>query len=409
MAASLYGIMNKKWHRYHFYTYAIMLYFLIAPLRDVLAGDNGTLSKYVIALIVLVGLLESAHDFRLKFDRFNVPILYLMALSTVSCLWAYSSETALDSLVVYLYLPGMALFFSCLQYEQREYNAIAIAAVIGGVIATIYLLISGNGDYQGHGRLTYGAANDPNNLAGFLLVPLVLLLRKVESSKGVPRITSIAAMIVLLYAIFMTGSRGALLGFVVALVSFLFLKRFYRNAAIVVALVAVLTVVWFVIVPILPDDIRMRLFTVEGFTNALYTQGQRGELWNVALNMVIPNQPLWGYGTDCGHYLIGVNYGSVMDVHNLYLNMIIEYGLLGLPVFLYFLWVNLRECYRGGKNVEIALLLGTLTVAFFLDAYEKQFFWNAIYLATISRAIVLPGSQNRNAPSKGKRYPAIYD
>ena len=69
-----------------------------------------------------------------------------------------------------------------------------------------------------------------------------------------------------------------------------------------------------------------------------------------------------------------------------YLNMIVEFGIFGIPAFLGMLFSLLRKEYKRGLFLEAALLIGVSGVIFFLNSYAKKFFWNVIMLLLIESA-----------------------
>jgi len=140
-----------------------------------------TLNAFItFALPVCIYFLVAVNAFTITRIRFIVAVMSLTALFI-----------AVQSIVTYHFHPGSSLIL-----ERMEAN------------------------FQVSRRIrSYGILNDPNDLAQFLLVGLALLGQFWNRSH---RLASLALLtvpsVVLLYAIYLTGSRGAIFGIAVVAV-----------------------------------------------------------------------------------------------------------------------------------------------------------------------------------------------
>lgn len=53
--------------------------------------------------------------------------------------------------------------------------------------------------------------------------------------------------------------------------------------------------------------------------------------------------PIIGYGSGVASYVLAGVYGYLKGVHNTYLNMILEYGFIALPIFIFLYIAYIRN------------------------------------------------------------------
>lgn len=148
-------------------------------------------------------------------------------------------------------------------------------------------------------------------------------------------------------ALIMTYSRASWIGLAVAGVVFVFLwNRKLLPPLVILALLCV---------PFLPDHVRNRMLTI--FDSGDSSTSSRVPLWNAAIG-VLKNSPVTGagLGADAGRAAVrelGTFHGArgaFTHSHNVYLQLWLEHGLLGLVTFIV-------GCYnavkRGAKAVGL--------------------------------------------------------
>ena len=364
----------------HFYTYFLMVYFLLAPFEDILTSDIGTLGKYLALLIVVVGIFESSGRIKFSFKEGNLALMYLMVLGLVSCVWAMYPSVSLSRNSAYLMLPGFYLFVSSLEFSEKEYEKIVHAAVLGGVLVAGYILI--NGYIARSGRVHLDEGNDPNNLAALLQLPLAMSFRMAMKKQTRFKALYIVIVVLLVFVLLLTGSRGGMFSTAVFFLAFFLFSKAYKKAGLLVGIAAVAIVVWQFVLPALPEEISARLFETD--YGAEMDNGSRTSIWRIVLRGLLPKMAAYGVGAGCAPYALMEWFRRVKGVHNTYLCMLCEYGVLGLPFFLGFLWIKLRKQIKMSHYTEASLMLCIFVTIFFLDSYAKKFFWNVMMLAAIA-------------------------
>lgn len=371
-----------------------MVYFCIASMEDVLANSAGTLAKYLAIVIIVMAILEKGMMFDINLDVGMFCIIWLLILSVISLIWTIDYATTISRIPAYLTVPGLCLFVSVIGFSEYEYKLLVNSAILGGIIAAIYIYITNSDGLLSGGRIVLNENNDPNNLAALLLLPLAMsvgnmLKTQVKSLKAL----YIFCIVLISPIFFLTGSRGGLLSALIFLVSFVFLgneKNKLKNLFYIALMIAVLAII---VIPMLPTQIYERIFSLDEYVGENATGSGRTQIWEVVTTKIIPKNFLIGVGAGCAPVALIEFFGYFKGVHNIYLNMMCEYGILGLPCFLVMLYYKWREQYRLKQYVECALLISICAVAFFLDAYPKKFFWNVLMILAINERLIKENSK----------------
>jgi O-antigen ligase len=226
--------------------------------------------------------------------------------------------------------------------------------------------------------------------------------------------------LVIALGVIVTFSRGAALGFTIALVVAALLRYIRARDLAVVAIAGVL------LVGSLPGYVE-RLATVEGLSAAAAAEGGQGEADDsfrkrvnstLAAALMFVEHPVLGVGPGQvpRHYLeyagrvAGLPEARAFEAHNLYVGVAAESGVLGLLVFVAILLLAVRRLAavrrRWGPNAEIgAYATGFILAIFvymatglFLHLAYQRYFWLLIALAAATATLGMDddGLESRN-------------
>lgn len=201
------------------------------------------------------------------------------------------------------------------------------------------------------GGRVYATWENPNMLAEYLVLLLPLVFARLFTKGRVLRGFGYALCLCLIGAcLIFTWSRGAWLGAVVSTMLFLLCLN---HRALSYAAVAALPVA--TLLPLIPERISRRFLSIGNLSDSsvLY----RINLWEGIRNMLADH---WFTGVGVGesafctvysHYALpGIE--SAMHAHNLYLQLLCSFGVIGVAVFglIMLLWLrHALEYYRYGE------------------------------------------------------------
>ena len=381
----------------------------------------------LLALAWLATVVTREHD-RRTLARDHPGLLYLLAVfvlwTAASAAWAESPSDALAT----AYRFGLNLFLFGIAYtavrSMRVVESLFVAFVLGALISLSFGLVAGTpAEFGGDEGRVGGAHVNPNELAS-VLVPAVALAGALALNRSLNpllRLGSFGACLLAVGGTLMTLSRSGLLALGVVLISAPFLAGRWRAPATAAAVVAIVAVVGYLAVLASPQDY--------GRVTELGTGTGRVDLWTVGFR-IIEDRPLLGIGAD-NFRTTAIDYvvrpgvlredefivNEPEEVHNIYLQVLVELGLVGFALFAAVVSIAVRCVLRAaavlkavgdsiGELLARALLvaiLGNLVANFFAsEIYSKQF-W--LLLALGPALLGLAAARARTAPRPSAGHP----
>jgi O-antigen ligase len=346
--------------------------------------------------------------------RDNPVIAYaaaaLLAVAASSMAWAADGHVAEVNALRLAQGPVLLLVvFSALRTPQHL--RWMLCAYFAGAVATALVGIGKTpADQADIGRFS-GGIQDPNELAAALIPAVPIGLALIAIVRKTPARYALAGGLLLISAaLFMTGSRGGLIGLgVMCVVGIMLAGPLRQQVVLGVAIVTGIAVTYYALFA--PPEVLWRIthFTAEGGSG-------REDLWSIALAM-FRDHPLLGVGAGNFQVLEPVyalssinvsNSDAIVDaprwVHNTYLHVLVELGILGLACFAVVVigafasgvQAVKRLARAGDRETEILArgfvigITGLLTAFTFITAqYEKELWLllgATLALRTVARA-----------------------
>ena len=233
------------------------------------------------------------------------------------------------------------------------------------------------GLFQGFGGERFemtGGVFDPNDTAYVLLSLFPLCLYFVYFDAGaVKKLIAIAAICGAVATILLTGSRGGIVAFGALLLMLLLTRTLGGGIGRKMLLVLVLASGWLLIGDKIDVERYLTLSDLSSDYN-LTSEGGRTKLWQEALDLALAH-PVTGVGVDCFSFaadvarrLAGETYLRWQAVHNSYLQVAAEVGLIGFAVYLLIYLRSLRTFFRlsraGPERGELGAISGFMLLGF---------------------------------------------
>jgi O-antigen ligase len=343
----------------------------------------------------------------------RLTILFML-LATVSIFFSvlHAGTLGIISGTVLSVSIGLALLVKAAR------NWAAVRRLLFGCVASAIVLAISVHLTSIAGRAGYISSLDPNDFAFVLsgLLPIVVAFFIV--SRGTKRFGYACASIFVLIAILLTQSRGGLLGLVADILVMIFVLPARRrgkltsglSAANIVARMLVLAILGALTWHTLPSSARERLATITSLSsdyNMQLTGTGRLAIWTQTLPLAT-HRP-WGYGAGAFVTADGMFAGGRYNApHNMFLQALIELGVLGMGLLLATIIVSFRYLFRASAGMVepsdhdalerrafarglLASLMGMCVAGFFLSELYSSAFWVVIILTgLVGRSAAAP-------------------
>jgi len=368
--------------------YLLGMIYITAILNIIEVFEQISLLTIVTALfcgVVLVELIQRG-KLDIKSPYLLLPLV-LVAITWFSLAWTQSRAVSMSRNYAYTILPVFFLMTHLSGLNEKDLRIIDKFIIFGGLCFVVYVLITQGISGIMSARFATTEDMDQNAtcatlfLVAFVLVKNIILRREQRRSIGY----YVFLLIWILWLYVMTGSRSGLL----AAAMFIAVMTLYgkRNKMIrILAITAVVSLIVLVIAPlVLPEDIYVRLFKSDSYQTTMDSEKDRVAIWTYCFDALVPNVKLLGFGSGVPPYLIGPHFDMPMrGVHNTYLAMYLEYGVLGLPFFLWFLICFIRDAVRNKDRICLGAVLGIIIIIFFLESYSRTYLWCILTYCLVS-------------------------
>lgn len=366
---------------------AVCLYLLFLP-GTIVETPFGSLLKVVTIPVILILFYKLLFG-KNKPIRFNgIQAVYLIyTVYTVWELLLLNTETSKTMTKDMLLTCAAILLMSMRVYNKTERDFMEKTWIAVGIISLYFGLFSTQ-EVFGEGRVTVyvlGFYEDPNQFCGYFIMPVMIYIKRIlNKSKLTP--LYIALLLLTLYAVLQTGSRGGLIGIVAGIAVFVILgiKSMKGRIAVIAGGILCAVFVMQVVFPLLPQEVQDR-YSVESVSE---DKGSgRFEIWKYLIEYTAekPERIIHGSGLySTGDTLANSGLGlSARWAHNQFIQVFADQGVIGLFLFLVFA----AMCFfrNIGKNPEFACAFAAvMALSFSLTFYVFKPYINIVIMCAMT-------------------------
>lgn len=315
------------------------------------------------AALALLTLKESFDKSIFKYVKYLLIFwLWLILLSMFNYIGTNTASvfnfTLFQNIIFYW------LIASDLKKGNIQIKTLMLSFVISIVLMNILLTLGiglGQEYEEGVTRLTF-FENNPNTvgiLAGLAIVFTLYLILNPNKTYGKKGFLLVLALPVFVNLLLLSASRGALITTGFSVVIMLIMNKSTPFKRILQVGLLVIATSYFMEKLAESELIfkRMTMFIEEG------NIAGRGEIWENVWEISL-KRPLIGFGTTGFENEMIKSYGARNSPHNLFLEILVTTGLIGLGVFMYFLYFHFKnsiQTFRQGEVIKIVLLVFYVT------------------------------------------------
>lgn len=206
-----------------------------------------------------------------------------------------------------------------------------------------------------------GILQNPNSLGITCAIFLPLILWQFLETK---KTISLFIFFLMLIGLFLSASRNSINASVIALGYFIYMRSMKNKPLIFFSsLSLILMLVWFT--QTLAKEFFHGYYRVE----SIFSIGGRIEIWPTALNL-IADKPIFGYGFGVEEKILYLKNAMLRSqfggaaVHNSYLGMMLQLGIIGLAIFFIPLFILLLKELFSRQDAPIPSLRHALRASF---------------------------------------------
>ena len=386
-----------------------------------------SLSSFLGGIVILTIVLHVLLYGRGRIPSLPVAVWFIfLSWCAMTAFWAQQPAAAIEELKLAVPLILLMAVVGLLPSEGNDLAAVRVAIVIGGTVIGVYafvLLMTGSalpihGTAERFSIATAPNQTDPNQLAAALILPLILSVDLILWGHG-PRlrprtwkVMGAGGALLISIALIMTGSRGGVIAALTAFVLILiFAWRWHpqgRRSVIrlitgVIVTVALLGFASFVAINLSAEGRGAGVASIDPVQRLFRTEegsSGRSDIWATG---AVACRQFCALGAGVGNFqtvfteLFATsgaerNVGLDRPGHNLYMQVAVETGLVGLALLGFAFaseWIALRS--TGELAPALAAALVALLV---VDAFESfiwfKYFWLLFMVIRLAERPPLP-------------------
>ena len=376
--------------------YALLLYTALLPFRF-FAPLRLTTPRGILLILVALSLALKAHKREWKRSSLDIPLLALLAATTLSSLFSVSPPYSLHSIKREMF-PFLLLFWGVYNMADpsRKIRELTLTLIASCILVVMLSTLVGH--YEGprfKGIFPY-----PTQVGKYMDM-VIPLLGGVAASHAYPTILRLGVVAVLVASatmVVLSQTRTSILLMLLSLGSLAISLR--RKAVWTVALL-----ITFTLALVVSNSPRIKKRVIPLLTSPMLTlqrdQAMR-ERYRLYCNTIelIKTRPLlgWGYGRNIGrkiaHQRPAKAFLSFWHSHNILLEVTLQCGLVGLSAFLWLLarlfkevLVSLKEAWARQDPENLGYILGLTAIGLHSLVSIPQ--WGTTLLIAVFMGVVV--------------------
>lgn len=316
-----------------------------------------TASYFAYRMIINYGAADN-----LKWKNIFSPMFYLAYLLLGLISFAWSTDVGISAIqwfmtaqclvFAYFFIRSLSLldeFFP--NHKIRLYSLLGNSVfvlisvfVIGMWVApTVFFRLTMGGEESRLG----GYMMNPNELGMLAGVGIACLIFEIYNNKQ--KWIPVIKLLVIFYALYMTGSRSSLIGAI--LIIFFHINQSNNKRLKIIIVAGMLLVGPIAVNKVILKDDSSRLEEVMSMTGRL-------PFWTALINEGLPREPLLGFGfmrIDYKDFFQSTHTYPGKMTHNTFMQVLMNLGFIGLTIALFQVFFTLRGFSNAEKNKKLIL------------------------------------------------------
>lgn len=329
---------------------------------------------YIYVFILFFGIFLNKKKLKLPF----IIIIMIIYISVIDLINNLKIENISYSLIIISFL------FYFVDYKKIDIQKkISFSFIIASLLISILLVLNiskfSNNYGYGFERVSWNDENYFSTIVGMGLMCSIVGL--FEKNKKKIKLFFILSIILIFISLLFVGSRGALLAISLGTLTILFVSKIKNKYKFLFATFLIL----FIFLLYNKGFLDFLLFRIKEDDG---TGSGRLSIWEVKLNYFINNSNLFhlltGYGYEKG-FLLGFQKGK--GFHNDFIAFLVNYGFIGLSLFITFLTYPIRKVNSQNRWKVIVFSIYLISCSLTIEpitAGRLPYFLFYLYILTLS-------------------------
>ena len=351
-------------------------------------GKNATI-LYVLGIAICAACFADlflGREKKLFLPTDNAAIIFLCLLACVSLIWAEDFNRGKNMLISLAAIVVMYFLLFLYKYTKEEIKRIEIASILGGLYMVLFIFTQVDLSLVSAGyrldlyTLSGGAYSDPNSLSARLVMPMVFCFKYIfESKKKLLKLFLLAEIGGIVYIMFLTGSRAAVITLAIVIFAILMKNLSGKRACLAFIMVFAVFIALSIFSNLLPQHLYVRIFNIESYTAMASAEGDRFDIWKNVFTRVFPESPLLGHGIGNAPVAMEPIYGKIKAIHNAFFVYLVDLGIIGFLLWMVFVVGKVKTAIKLRKKYiyPSIIILGTVIMACTLNAEIEKYLWNS--------------------------------
>lgn len=311
-------------------------------------------------------------------NKILMLLLFFILYYAFTLFWTPHIQDGAGLIKRYIALYLVLFLMTQVNMSERAVKLLLNSMAIAGIVLSIICVFWGNIKY---GRLELldvhgGVAADPNTICSWLIIPSAIFVQRIFQVRK-QRMVSFAAVILFLYVAVLTESRGGIISIIIAICIMALSSSKGGDAAnkAIRFVCTLLLVILFAIVLAsqLPADVLERFAHISSF-------GGRRNVWEFLIETWKSSFSIMLFGAGASSVS---SYTGFLIAHNIFIKFLFETGLVGMALWLIYVFSCIVFCHRRKNTLGLAVLLAMLVISCTLDTDTYKPFWLVLYLVLL--------------------------
>ena len=295
--------------------------------------------------------------------------------------------------VDWCFIMLLCFFYFASNKYKEVHNQLTISFITITIVLSLYFLSYRNvfvQDYGSQSGLERSGWADPNYFGmvigmGALIGVNKILTNTWKGLKLIEKLPYVAAVIIACPTLLLNASRGAILSFVAGIIVILYYSRVKFSYKVFLSILALLGIIWMYKNQYF-ELLEYRIQEDDG------TGSERTVIWARKFQLFSQGnilQWLFGFGYTGGFYITG----RALGFHNEFIAFLVDYGIVGLSLFIYMLFYPFKALIYKSENrpLVVAIVFYLLLCCFTLEPFTHalMMFFTFYFYALITARLDL--------------------